>query len=179
MRNYLIFLILISVVSLLSAGTKIEKVVVLNELSESYQEISARKSIEYAQIALQLSRESSIDIWATYTAGHQILKRIDFPDEIAEIVFQHHETMVGKGYPRGFKGSEILNEARILRIADVVEAIAEIEEHNNGRYDPEICEICIDLFRNQNFEIKSASCVIQREQNKIIVQEKLIETNLS
>jgi len=103
-------------------------------------------------------------------AGYQILKRIDFPDEIAEIVYQHHETMDGNGYPRGLKDEEILTEARILRVADVVEAIsadrpyrpsneisealAEIEENNNGRYDPQICEVCLDLFHNKNYKIK-------------------------
>lgn len=103
-------------------------------------------------------------------AGQQILKKIDFPDDIAEIVYQHHETLDGEGYPRGLKGDEICTEARILRIADVVEAIsanrpyrpsneieealAEIDENNNGRYDTAISKICLDLFRNKSFQIK-------------------------
>lgn len=57
-------------------------------------------------------------------AGYDILKDVDFPWPIAQIVFQHHERLDGSGYPRGLKGDEILLEARILMVADVVEAMA-------------------------------------------------------
>ncbi len=103
-------------------------------------------------------------------AGYQILKKIDFPEEISEIVYQHHESLDGSGYPRGLKGDEICIEARILHIADVVEAISsnrpyrpangiedaleEIENDVNGKYDSDACKICLSLFRNQNFELK-------------------------
>ena len=103
-------------------------------------------------------------------AGYQILKKIDFPEKIAEIVFQHHESLDGSGYPRGLKGEEICTEARILHIADVVEAISanrpyrpankiedalkEIENDNKGKYDTKACNICLDLFRNKNFKIE-------------------------
>ncbi|MDA3812952.1 MAG: HD domain-containing protein [Candidatus Cloacimonetes bacterium] len=103
-------------------------------------------------------------------AGYQILKKIDFPEKITEIVYQHHESLDGSGYPRGLKGDDICIEARILRIADVVEAIStnrpyrpaigiedaleEIENDVFGKYDTEVCEICLNLFRNQNFEFK-------------------------
>jgi len=56
--------------------------------------------------------------------GYGILKDVDFDWPIAEIVYQHHERLDGSGYPRGLKGEEILLEARILAVADVVEAMA-------------------------------------------------------
>lgn len=103
-------------------------------------------------------------------AGYQILKKINFPDKIAEIIYQHHETLDGKGYPRGLKADDISIEARILRISDVVEAISanrpyrpanviedalgEIENDTNGKYDRDICDVCINLFRVKNFKIK-------------------------
>ncbi|MBT5419900.1 MAG: HD domain-containing protein, partial [Candidatus Cloacimonetes bacterium] len=99
-----------------------------------------------------------------------ILKKINFPDKIAEIIYQHHETLDGKGYPRGLKADDISIEARILRISDVVEAISanrpyrpangiedalgEIENDTNGKYDKDICDVCINLFRVKNFKIK-------------------------
>jgi len=103
-------------------------------------------------------------------AGYQILKKINFPDKIAEIVYQHHETLDGKGYPRGLMGDDISIEARILGISDVVEAISsnrpyrpanriedalyEIENDIKGRYDKDICNVCLNLFRIKNFKIK-------------------------
>lgn len=57
-------------------------------------------------------------------AGYDILKEIDFPYPIAEIVLQHHERMDGSGYPQGLCGEQILLEARILAVADVVEAMS-------------------------------------------------------
>ena len=103
-------------------------------------------------------------------AGYQILKKIDFPDEIANIVLQHHESLDGSGYPKGLKGDDICIEARILHIADVVEAISsnrpyrpskgidaaldEIEHDVAGKYDTNICGTCLDLFRFQHFIFK-------------------------
>jgi PAS domain S-box-containing protein/putative nucleotidyltransferase with HDIG domain len=57
-------------------------------------------------------------------SGYDILKGIDFPWPVAQIVFEHHENMDGSGYPQGLKGDQILKEARILRVADVVEAMS-------------------------------------------------------
>lgn len=57
-------------------------------------------------------------------AGHDILKKINFPWPVAEIVLQHHERLDGSGYPRGLKGDAIMLESRILGVADVVEAMA-------------------------------------------------------
>ena len=99
--------------------------------------------------------------------GHDILEPIDFPWPIARIVRQHHEKMDGSGYPEGLSGSQILLEARILTIADVVEAMAShrpyrpalgidvaLEEiaGNSGRlYDTEAGSACLKLFRENGF----------------------------
>ncbi len=103
-------------------------------------------------------------------AGYDILKKIDFPDIVAEIVYQHHEKMDGSGYPLGLKGTDILLEARILNVADVVEAISsnrpyrpalgvgealrEIEENNNNQYDRDTTKICLTLFKEKNFKFE-------------------------
>lgn len=96
-------------------------------------------------------------------AGYEILRVIDFPWPVAEIILQHHERMNGSGYPNGVKGGRILLEARILGVADVVEAIcsrrpyrpalglqAAMQEINgqNGRlYDPRVVYACADVFK--------------------------------
>jgi HD-GYP domain-containing protein (c-di-GMP phosphodiesterase class II) len=55
--------------------------------------------------------------------GHDVLQQLRAPFPVAEIVFQHHERLDGSGYPRGLKGSAILEEARILAVADTVDAM--------------------------------------------------------
>lgn len=101
-------------------------------------------------------------------AGYDILKAIDFPWPIAELVRQHHERLDGTGYPRGLKGDEILIGAKILAIADVVEAMSShrpyraalgidiaLEEiiRNRGKfYDPAVADACIRLFREKGFK---------------------------
>ena len=103
-------------------------------------------------------------------AGYDILKKIDFPAIVADIVYQHHEKMDGSGYPRGLKGNDILLEARILNVADVVEAISsnrpyrpalgvnealrEIEENDNNKYDRDTTKICLTLFKEKNFKFE-------------------------
>lgn len=94
-------------------------------------------------------------------AGADILAEIDFPWPIAEIVLQHHERLDGTGYPRGLSGDQIVLEARILAVADVVEAMAShrpyrvalgleaaIEEisRSQGKFDPDVCDACVRLF---------------------------------
>jgi len=99
--------------------------------------------------------------------GYDILKNIEFPWPVAEIVLQHHERMLGDGYPAGLAGEEILQEARILAVADVVEAMsshrpyrpalgikAALEEINRWRghhYDPVVVDACKKLFEEKNF----------------------------
>ena len=100
--------------------------------------------------------------------GYQILKDIDFSSPVALIVYQHHERMNGSGYPQGIRGEEILLEARILAVADVVEAICthrpyrpalgidkalkEISQHRGILYDPGVVDVCIKLFREEMFK---------------------------
>jgi len=99
--------------------------------------------------------------------GSQIAKQIDFPWPVAEIIYQHHERLDGSGYPRGLTGNQILEEARILAVADVVEAMCsprpyrpafdintaleEIEKNKGKLYDPEVVDACISLFKNEEF----------------------------
>ncbi|NNM82453.1 MAG: HD domain-containing protein [Burkholderiales bacterium] len=95
-------------------------------------------------------------------AGYDILKGIDFPWPIAQAVLQHHERLDGSGYPAGFRDGAIILEARILTVADVVEAmsshrpyrpgrgigvaLAEIRENRGRLYDPQIVDACLELF---------------------------------
>ncbi len=94
--------------------------------------------------------------------GYDILKSIEFPWPIAQIVFQHHERMDGSGYPSGLLGESILLEAKILGVADVVEAMAshrpyrpapgidkaleEISKNSGSLYDPEVVAACSSVF---------------------------------
>ncbi len=100
--------------------------------------------------------------------GFGILKNIDFPWPIAEIAYQHHERMNGSGYPRGLKGDEILLEARIITVADVIESMAtnrpyrhalginkalqEIEKNAGKLYDVDVCNAALTLFRQKNYQ---------------------------
>ena len=99
------------------------------------------------------------------------MKRIEFPWPIAEIVLQHHEKVNGSGYPQGLAGEDILLEARILTVADVVEAMAshrpyraalgidaaleEIERMKGSHFDPVPVEACVMLFREKGYELES------------------------
>ncbi|MDI6749601.1 MAG: HD domain-containing phosphohydrolase [Rhodocyclaceae bacterium] len=99
--------------------------------------------------------------------GYEILKNVDFPWPVAEMVYQHHEHLDGSGYPRGLSGDAILPGARIITVADVVEAIAlyrpyrpalgvetaldEIAQHRGTRYDPAVVDACLALFREEGF----------------------------
>jgi len=102
--------------------------------------------------------------------GYDILKKIDFLWPIAEIVLQHHEKINGSGYPRGLKGNEILLEAKIICVADVVEAMSshrpyrpalgidkaleEISKNRGILYDPKVVDVCLELFKKKEFEFK-------------------------
>lgn len=99
--------------------------------------------------------------------GYDILKSIEFPWPIQEFVLQHHERMDGSGYPDGLKGNDIHLEARILAVADVIEAMVShrpyrpalpiqqaIDEikHNQGiLYDKKVVDACLDILMNGNF----------------------------
>ncbi len=99
--------------------------------------------------------------------GFDIVRGIDFPWPLAAMVAQHHERLDGSGYPAGLKDGEILLEARIIAVADVVEAMAshrpyrpalplevameEIEKHQGVWFDTEVVDACLRLFREKNF----------------------------
>ena len=103
--------------------------------------------------------------------GYEILKDIAFPWPIAQIVLQHHERLDGSGYPRGLTEKDILLEAKILAVADVIEAMAshrpyrpalsldealeEIERHKGRFYDSEVTDACLRLFREKDFKLPS------------------------
>lgn len=103
-------------------------------------------------------------------AGYDILKTIEFPWPVADIVLQHHERLDGSGYPIGLKGDEIRLEARILAVADVIEAtsshrpyrasqgittaLEHIKENAGILYDPEIVKHCLCLFREKDYRFK-------------------------
>jgi len=103
-------------------------------------------------------------------AGYDILKTIEFPWPVAEIVLQHHERLDGSGYPQGLSGDDILLEARILAVADVIdlmtsrrphrlalsidEALEEITQNRGVLYDPEAVDACLKLFTEKGFELE-------------------------
>jgi HD-GYP domain-containing protein (c-di-GMP phosphodiesterase class II) len=102
--------------------------------------------------------------------GYEMLKDVESPWPLAEIVFQHHERLDGSGYPRNLKGDEIIIEARIMAVADVVEAMAshrpyrpalgsnaaleEIEKNRGTLYDADAADACLRLFREKGFQLQ-------------------------
>jgi len=101
--------------------------------------------------------------------GYEILKTVEFPWPIAQRVLQHHERMDGSGYPNGLSGEDILLEARLLAVADVVEAMSadrpyrralgidvaleEIEKERGETFDPEVVDACLRLFREDGYKL--------------------------
>lgn len=101
--------------------------------------------------------------------GYDILKAIEFPWPVAQIVLQHHERLDGSGYPAGLKGEEILLEAKILGVADVVEAMSshrpyrpaigisqaleEISQKRGVSYDPVVVDACMELFTAKGYSL--------------------------
>ena len=102
--------------------------------------------------------------------GYDILKAVEFPWPVAEIVLQHHERLDGSGYPQGLSGDEIMLEARILAVADVVDAMAshqpyraargldealeEISQNRGVLYDPGAVGACLKLFKQKGFRLE-------------------------
>jgi putative nucleotidyltransferase with HDIG domain len=103
--------------------------------------------------------------------SYDILKEVDFPWPVALAVLQHHEKLDGSGYPHGLTGEDILIEARILTVADVVEAmashrpyraalgtdraIAEISKQRGILYDPEVVDACLKVLEENRVELSS------------------------
>ena len=104
--------------------------------------------------------------------GYDVLKAVEFPWPVAEIVLQHHERLDGSGYPAGLPGEEIMLEARILAVADVVEAMAsrrpyrpppgidkalkEISQNRGILYDSEVVDACLKLFIEKEFTFEKS-----------------------
>jgi len=102
--------------------------------------------------------------------GYNIVKVIPGMEKVAEIILQHHERIDGTGYPKGLKGEEILKEARIIGVSDVVEAMVyhrpyrpafslndaleEIYKNRGIKYDKEVVEVCIELFLSRKFSFE-------------------------
>ena len=102
--------------------------------------------------------------------SYEIMKDVESPWPLANIVYQHHERMDGSGYPQGLKGENILIEARILAIADVVEAmmsyrpyrpslglenaLTEIENNAGILYDHKATDACLRLFREKGYRLE-------------------------
>ncbi len=115
----------------------------------------------------QLSEHEFAIIKNHAQVGYDIIKDIHFPWPISDMIHQHHERPNGSGYPQGLTSKNIIIEARILAVADVVEAISshrpyrpglginvaldELRKNRNTLYDPQIVDICIDLFENKQF----------------------------
>ena len=102
--------------------------------------------------------------------GYEILSTVDFPWPVALVALQHHERMDGSGYPQGLKGEQITLKARIVAVADVVEAmsshrpyrpargiekaLAEIERGKGTAFDADVTDACLRLFRQKGYEIQ-------------------------
>jgi putative nucleotidyltransferase with HDIG domain len=102
--------------------------------------------------------------------SYEMLRQIEFPWPVAEIVLQHHERLDGSGYPRRLRGEEILPEARILGVADVVEAmsthrpyrpaqgldkaLAEIKRGRGTLFDPLVVDACLGLFSQDGYRLE-------------------------
>ncbi len=113
--------------------------------------------------------ETEFDLIKTHSLiGYQILREISFPWPVAEMIKQHHEKLDGSGYPEGLTGDDILLDARIITVADVVEAmnsrrpyrpalglnkaLLEVDKYQGQLYDPVIVKACIDIFElNSDF----------------------------
>ena len=110
--------------------------------------------------------------------GYDIMKNVDFPWPVAQMILQHHESLDGSGYPAGLKGDEILQGARIIAVADVVQAMsmrrpyrgafgdaAALDEIERGRgrlYDPAAVDACLKLFREKGSNSHEAAAHVRR-----------------
>jgi PAS domain S-box-containing protein/putative nucleotidyltransferase with HDIG domain len=113
--------------------------------------------------------ETEMDLVKTHpNIGYDIVKEIDFSQPVDSIVVQHHERIDGSGYPNGIDGKDIILQARILAVADVVEAMAshrpyrpalsldetlgEIDRCRDTLYDSRVVDACMKVFRDNNFK---------------------------
>lgn len=125
-----------------------------------------------AEILSKPSRLSDVEfalIKQHPTHGHAILKDVEFPWPVAQTVLQHHERLDGSGYPQGLKGDAILLEARILAVADTIEAMGAhrpyraavgldyaltmLEADKGSKYDTTVVDACLRLFRKRGYTL--------------------------
>ncbi|MEJ1356515.1 MAG: response regulator [Candidatus Sedimenticola sp. (ex Thyasira tokunagai)] len=126
--------------------------------------------VEFLTKPTRLS-DSEFRIIQTHSeVGYSIVRDIEFPWPMADIIHQHHERLDGSGYPQGLKGDDIIQEARIVAVADVVEAMSssrpyrqglgiekaleEIERGSNKIYDSNTVNACLRLFHDKGFEFE-------------------------
>ena len=126
-----------------------------------------------AEILSKPGRLTSLEFQLIQThskSGYDILINMEFSPEVAQIVLQHHERLDGSGYPQGLMNEEIIQGARILAVADSVEAMAshrpyrpalgidtalnEIEKYKGTRYDARVVDACMNLFREKGFRFE-------------------------
>ncbi len=104
-------------------------------------------------------------------SGADILARVPLPWPVADMIAQHHERIDGSGYPRGLSGNDILLGARIIAVADTVEAVASHRPYRSGLgidraleiiiegrgkiYDPDPVDACVTLIRDEGFQIET------------------------
>jgi putative nucleotidyltransferase with HDIG domain len=114
----------------------------------------------------RLSNMQQVVIKMHPQTGYSILKPLDFPWDIAKVIYQHHERLDGTGYPQGLQGNEILLESKILAVADVVQAmvsersyhspvtvekaIEELEANKGKLYDSEVVNTYVSLVKHAN-----------------------------
>jgi HD-GYP domain-containing protein (c-di-GMP phosphodiesterase class II) len=120
----------------------------------------------------------------------EILKGIQFPWPLAETIYQHHERLDGSGYPQGLRGDQILLEARILAVADVVEsmaffrpyrgdplglaeAIAELRQQRGILYDAQVVDACILLLTEKGFDFETKAWQRREQEKKITARESV------
>jgi putative nucleotidyltransferase with HDIG domain len=113
--------------------------------------------------------ETEMDLVKTHPSiGYDIVKTIDFSQPVGRIVMQHHERIDGSGYPNAVNGRDIILEARILAVADVVEAMAshrpyrpafsidevltEIDGYRETLYDAGVVDACLKIFKDDDFK---------------------------
>lgn len=133
----------------------------LHDIGKIY--IPAEILAKPAQLTLE-----EFTLMQTHVQGsYDIVKEIDFPWPVADIVLQHHEKCDGSGYPRGLKGEQMLVESKILAVADVVEAMASHRPYRPARgitaaleeitlnqgimFDPLVVKVCVKLFQQHKF----------------------------
>lgn len=126
------------------------------------------KTVVPAEILNKPGRLSALEwsfVQGHVKASYDIVKTIEFAMPVAEIVLQHHERLDGSGYPQGLSGDNILKEARILAVADVIEtmsshrpyrpsfsmeqALGEIKRNKEVLYDPDVVDACVKLFEKK------------------------------